>query len=121
MSKLRWQDVVNILMGLWIATSPWVLGFPGSHYAAMWNALVVGIAIIVLELVDIDWPAYWEEWLSIALGAWLIASPWMFGFVDNRVGTMSSVASGIIVMVLSASALFSATRVGALNEHAAGR
>jgi hypothetical protein len=120
MSKLRWQDVVNVLVGLWVATSPWVLGFVDNYYAAMWNALVVGIAIIVLELVDIDWPAAWEEWLSIALGAWLIASPWVFGFADFRVGLASSVASGIVVIVLAAWALFSTLRVDTPNQHATG-
>jgi hypothetical protein len=119
MSKLRWQDVASLLLGLWIATSPWVLGFPGNHYAAMWNAVIVGGVVLVLAAVDIDLPADWEEWLLIALGAWLIASPWMFGFDGNRVGTMSSVASGIAVMTLAASALF-ATRAGGPNEHVTG-
>lgn len=120
MSKLRWQDVVNLLLGLWIATSPWVLDFTGNYYAAMWNALVVGIVILVLATVDIDLPAYWEEWLLIALGAWLIASPWMFGFADYRIGAMNSVASGIVVMVLAGWVLFATTRIGAPNEHAPG-
>jgi hypothetical protein len=117
MTKLRWQDVVNLLLGLWIGTSPWVLGFAGNYDAAMWNAAIVGGIILVLSALDIDLPAYWEEWLLIALGAWLALSPSLFGFTAYRIGAINTVASGIVVAVLAAWALFAATRPGAASGH----
>ena len=37
------------MLGVWLAISPWLLGFNGFG-AAMWNVLIVGIVVAVLAL-----------------------------------------------------------------------
>ena len=44
-----WAVVVNLLLGIWVAISPWVLRV-ASDRELMWNELIVGIAVIVLAL-----------------------------------------------------------------------
>lgn len=44
-----WAVVVNLLVGIWVAISPWVLRV-ADQGAVMWNALLVGIAVVVLAL-----------------------------------------------------------------------
>lgn len=44
-----WAVVVNLLLGIWVAISPWVMKV-ASDRELMWNELIVGIAVIVLAL-----------------------------------------------------------------------
>ena len=46
-----WEEWVNCILGLWIAVSPWVLGF--QHTAAMFVNLAVGILIVYLAMLDL--------------------------------------------------------------------
>ena len=42
-------DVVNVVVGVCLALTPWVLGFTGTA-AAAWNAWIVGAAIALVAL-----------------------------------------------------------------------
>ena len=44
-----WAVVLNLLVGIWVAVSPWVLKVADQR-ETMWNELIVGIAIVVLAL-----------------------------------------------------------------------
>ncbi|MDC8760630.1 SPW repeat protein [Janthinobacterium fluminis] len=44
-----WAVVVNLLVGVWVAVSPWVLRVADRN-TVMWNELIVGIAVVVLAL-----------------------------------------------------------------------
>lgn len=39
-----WEEWINLLIGIWLIVSPFVLGF-SMHTAAMWNFIVVGIIV----------------------------------------------------------------------------
>jgi len=120
MKKVRWQDYFSMLVGLWIAVSPWTLGFADDFGMLTWNALVIGVGIVILAAIDMDAPANWEEWAMIALGGWAAVSPWVLGFMAHRTGTVSMVASGIAVAALAGWALAVSGRPGKVDEHAHG-
>jgi hypothetical protein len=44
-----WEELVSVVLGVWLAVSPWVLGFTG-HPAALWNAAVAGVLVALLAL-----------------------------------------------------------------------
>jgi hypothetical protein len=44
-----WAVVVNLLVGIWVVISPWVLRIADTR-TVMWNELIVGIAVVVLAL-----------------------------------------------------------------------
>lgn len=44
-----WAVLLNLLVGLWVAISPWVLKV-AEQRATMWNELIVGLAVVVLAL-----------------------------------------------------------------------
>ena len=44
-----WAVVVNLLLGIWVAISPWVMKV-STDRELMWNELIVGVAVIVLAL-----------------------------------------------------------------------
>src|SRR6185503_7651336 len=40
----KWQDWASFALGLWLAISPWVMGY-ADHEAATWNAVGVGLSL----------------------------------------------------------------------------
>lgn len=48
-----WQEWVNVALGVWLLVAPWVMGFAGAeNAAALWNHVVVGLAVGGLALWD---------------------------------------------------------------------
>jgi hypothetical protein len=118
MGKWRWQDYLSVLTGAWIAISPWGLWFVDSHpSAATWNAVVLGMAIAIVAAFDLEFVSDLEEWVLVALGAWAVASPWVFGLTDAWDATASMVLSGIAVIVVTLWELGSGGGLHRLREH----
>lgn len=49
----EWEEWGSLLLGAWIALSPWALGFAHTVVSAMWANVAIGAAIIVLTLADL--------------------------------------------------------------------
>lgn len=43
----------------------------------------------------------WQEWVSLAAGAWLFASPWILGFTAAPVASWTAYILGIVVVAAS--------------------
>lgn len=98
--KDQWKDVGNLLLGVWLAVSPWALSYAGETTPA-WNAHVVGVIIAVSALAALLAFQQWEEWINIALGAWLIASPFVLGFTTNVAAMWNQLIVGLLVGILA--------------------
>ncbi|HWW48269.1 MAG TPA: SPW repeat protein [Xanthobacteraceae bacterium] len=46
-----WEEWLNVLLGIWLIVSPWVLGF--THTRAMHYSIGIGIAVILLATLEI--------------------------------------------------------------------
>ena len=46
---MAWLEWGNVVLGVLLVLSPWILGFSGL-VAAMWNAVIVGAVVAVLAL-----------------------------------------------------------------------
>jgi hypothetical protein len=101
--QVRWASGVNVLAGLWMIISPFVLGYSNLS-GALWSDVIVGIAIAVVAAIRaggaVDQP--WLSWVNALLGAWLIVSPWVLGFADSANALWNNVIIGVIVLVLGA-------------------
>lgn len=98
----RWQDWANLILGLWLVLSPWLLGFSGTP-AALWNALLIGVAVGLMALLHLRDGPMWEEWVKVILGVWLILSPWVLGFSGVANAMWNAVIVGLLVGVLALS------------------
>jgi predicted MFS family arabinose efflux permease len=96
----HWEDWVNLLAGAWLACAPWVFGF-ADNQAAIVNAAVVGLALMLFATLALVWVQAWEEWLGIVLGLWLIASPWALGFADRAIARWIHVIIGGLVALIA--------------------
>ena len=110
-NKQHWQDWVNVLLGLWVFGSPWLLEHtmltevPGGGLLGMWNAWIVGLAVVVIAGIAIYAYNSWEEWTNIILGAWLLISPWVLGFSTSAALMWNAVIFGVLVIGFAAWAL----------------
>jgi hypothetical protein len=100
----RWQDWASFALGLWLAVSPWIADYAGQD-AATANAAVCGLALALAAHFGFSCDHLSTEWLTLAGGLWLIASPFALGFATNHVATVNTVAVGLFVTLLSAWAL----------------
>ena len=103
----RWQDVVNLIAGVWLIAAPWLLGFTQDGTAA-WNAYVLGAIIAVAAAAALVAFHEWEEWVSALLGLWLIVSPWILGFTGLAAAMWNAIVVGVIVGGLALWAIYDA-------------
>lgn len=96
----RWQDWVNLLLGLWLIVSPWALAF-SNNGAALWNALIVGAIFVVLSLLALSDAQPWEEWSELVVALWLLVSPWVLGFSGLSAAMWNAVIVAVLVGVLA--------------------
>ena len=94
----HWQDIASLLLGVWLVVSPFVLGFAG---AATWITIVLGLSVILFAIEGFIIPSYLEEWGELFLGLALLVAPWTVGY-ESVSATVSSVASGILVILFAA-------------------
>jgi hypothetical protein len=96
----QWQDAGNLVLGIWLFLSPWILGFAGEA-AAAWNAWIVGVVIAVVAASAIYAFQKWEEWLNVALAVWLVLSPWLLGFSALAAAMWNAVVVCLLVLALA--------------------
>ena len=46
----QWEEWLNLLLGLWVLVSPWVLGFQGTTAATV--HILVGILVAALAAIE---------------------------------------------------------------------
>ncbi|MEK7513206.1 MAG: SPW repeat protein [Patescibacteria group bacterium] len=49
---MKWNHWVAVALGVWLITSPWVLGFSSLNLAT-WNNVLVGALMVVFMLWDL--------------------------------------------------------------------
>lgn len=92
-------DIYNLLLGAFLALSPWLFAYSRGIVRA--DAWVGGAMIVVLSTAAIVAFAEWEEWVNLAIGLWMIASPWVLGF-QHTSAMHVSIAIGMLVAYLAA-------------------
>jgi hypothetical protein len=100
-TQRRWSDALPAILVVWILISPWVLLHAMDpmriEAAASWNALAIGISLILLSVSATTTSRIWEA----VIGLWQIASPWLLQFSLNRVLTWNAAIAGLLLVVLS--------------------
>jgi len=105
---------LDVLAGIWLLISPFVLTFRGVN-GAMTNNVVMGIAIGILATYRLFSAAAnnaWVSWLNALLGVWVLISPWVLGFSLSNTAMTNNLIVGIIVIILS---VWSALSSGGLD------
>lgn len=104
-NSTRWQDWGNLIIGAWLFVSPWVLPYQAEMQNAIWNAYILGGAIVLFSAIATYLPRAWEEGINVVLGLWMIASPWALSFASDQNASMHAVLVGVAVTILAAWAM----------------
>src|SRR5512140_1872905 len=107
--SLKWEDWMGVALGVILLVSPWALGYSVETAATM-NALVMGVILVLEEMLELGLHETAEEWIDLAAGTWLIASPFVLGFAS----VMPAAASAIVVGALTV--LFALAAMSTLDE-----
>jgi hypothetical protein len=100
-----WEDWASMAIGALILVSPWATQTGDLGYVTL-NAVAVGCLVVMAAWLEIAWlefmiPQIWEEWVELALGLWLVVSPWVFGYSQLAVPTLVHIILGSLVAFLA--------------------
>jgi len=96
----NWTEWTNLLLGLWLIVSPFVLG-PGASLVATGSFVGFGLVIAILAVYALARPESWEEGVNIIVGLCLAVSPWLFAFTTERLQATHAVIAGLAVVALA--------------------
>jgi hypothetical protein len=100
--------VLNVVAGVWLIISAWVLGFNGVA-AAVWDCVIVGIAFLMMAAIRLVLGTWiinspWvrgTSWLTLIVAIWLIISPWVLGFSATAPARGNAVILGILAALIA--------------------
>jgi hypothetical protein len=103
------HGVADYVCGLLLLLAPNLLGFADTPGAAAWVPRVVGF-MVLLQAMTTDYEVGVIKTLPIGMhlktdyivGAFLIASPWLFGFSQVSIATATLTVVGLLVIGLTA-------------------
>lgn len=82
------HGILDYLMGVVLIAAPWIFNFAEGG-AETWVPVILGAGTILYSLItDYEYsaakkiPMRTHIWIDILAGAFLAASPWIFGFAD---------------------------------------
>ena len=109
MTIRRWQDRANLMLGLWLFVSPWVLDYAGTVAAS--NAHFMGAAVLLFAFIAAYLPQAWEEIINTLIGLWLVASPFVLGYTALASVALHTVVVGLLAIACAVWAMFSDPRL----------
>lgn len=95
-TKQRWQDWVNLILGVWLFVAPF-FGLVALTSMPAWNGYIFGVIIAVLSIWALAQPRAWEEWTNLVIGVWLILSPFILGYTTSTAIMWNHIVIGLIV------------------------
>ena len=95
-------SAINILIGIWLILSPFVVTAFVGLQNARWNNVIVGILVAIFGLVRLsNYSKTGWSWCNFVLGIWLIISPFALAFSSVTVAVWHNVIVGIVVGLLA--------------------
>lgn len=92
-----WAQLINVLIGVWIMFSPWLLSF-NDNIAD--NQHITGPFIISIAIIAMSECVRNARFFNILTGIWLILSFWLLNFNDTAALINNSLA-GILLIAFS--------------------
>ncbi|WP_068148263.1 SPW repeat protein [Rhodococcoides corynebacterioides] len=102
----RVADAVLILAGLYVAASPWIVGFSSRAPLAVVDLIAgTGVALIAFILAADYARSRSMAFVAPVLGVWIVVSPWLVNGADVDASIVWSHAAGGAVTAVAGAAL----------------
>jgi len=72
----RWAHFLNIALGFWLVTQPWIIGSPEP--LLRWSEVGLGAMVIIFAGLSLSWKMGWARFVTAGLGALIMAAPFVF-------------------------------------------
>ncbi len=100
----RWRretilDIYTLALGAFLFLTPWLFAYVNETARAddgTSSLLVIASAAAAVVVFS-----EWEEWATLILGLWVMASPWLLGFAHTKAMHVN-IAVGLIIAFMSA-------------------
>ncbi|MEV6574657.1 SPW repeat protein [Streptomyces sp. NPDC051577] len=96
-------EAMALIAGLYIAASPWIVGFSGFGSLAV-NNLIAGLAYCLCMggLGSAYERTHAMAWTAVVIAAWTIVAPWVIaGDVSTTRTVLSNVIAGAVALLLA--------------------
>jgi SPW repeat len=104
--QVRIASGTNLLLGLFLAGSPWLFGdfHVGFDMSPTLSVVAVGVLVFICSATRISWPQQTAgvSGANIAFGFWTLTSPWVFGYSIDIAHAKISVIVGASIILLGA-------------------
>ena len=94
-----WEDWVVMALGIAVVLAPWVTR-ETTHQAAVINAAVAGIALMMLGELDLVHFRRWVVLGQLACGAWIASSSLIFGYAGSGALRIWHLLAGLAAILL---------------------
>ncbi|MDQ2076606.1 NAD-dependent epimerase/dehydratase family protein [Marinimicrobium sp. ABcell2] len=94
-----WAHFVNMTLGLWLLSSPPLLGYTDSGMA--YSDWISGALLLVFAGVSLSWKMSWARWVCAAIGFWVLFAPLVFA-TESAAAYLNSTLVGILIISFSA-------------------
>jgi hypothetical protein len=92
-------DIYNLVLGVFLFAAPWLFSYArGIAGTDDWMSSALIVASSVAALLAF---AEWEEWISLIVALWVLASPWLLGFQHTPAAPIN-IGVGLTIAYLSA-------------------
>ena len=97
-SQVRSLSGINILAGIWLIISPFILGYNSTGNST--QQIIFGAIVLILGIVRMALPnATWPSWVNFIIGLWIIIAPWTMATVTAA--RWNEVITGIVVALFA--------------------
>ncbi|MBJ7501203.1 MAG: NAD-dependent epimerase/dehydratase family protein [Sphingopyxis sp.] len=90
----RWAHFVNIALGVWLVTQPPMIGV--AEPGLMAAEILLGAALMLFAALSLSWQMGWARWASAAIGAMVMAAPFLF-WTANPAAYLSDTLVGALI------------------------
>lgn len=93
-----WGGWANAGLGLWLVTSPPLLGVDSVGLAV--SNIAAGLLLFVFAMLSLSWRMPWARFVSAGLGCWIMFAPLVF-WTDNGAAYLNGTLVGMLAVAFA--------------------